>query len=118
VSATPIFQVPDHIPARYVKIRGRGRLCSQQFFTRRRLKSLLMGVEERNAFSWCRHYPQQGAERPTMHHAEPNVVLRLKRQRVNIIPPNGWFAGWHQPVVGVAPQQLRGACCLAGVAID
>ena len=26
-----------------------------------------------------------------MHHAEADVLFRLKCQRVNIIPPNGWL---------------------------
>jgi hypothetical protein len=65
-----------------------------------------MGVEEFNAFSWRRRCPQQGAEGATMHHAEATVLPRLKCQRVNIIPPNGWFAGWHPSIVGVARQQL------------
>jgi len=65
-----------------------------------------MGVEELNAFAWGRRYPQQGAERATMHHAEAGVFSRLKCQRVNIIPPNGWSAGWHQAIIGVAPPQL------------
>jgi len=53
-----------------------------------------------------------------MHHTEANVLPRLKRQRVNVVPPNGWFAGWHQSVVGVAPRQFKGACSLAGMATD
>jgi hypothetical protein len=65
-----------------------------------------MSVEEFNAFSWRRRCPQQGAEGATMHHAEANVLRRLKCQRVNIIPPNGWFAGWHPSIVGVARPQL------------
>ena len=49
-----------------------------------------------------------------MHHAEANVLPRLKCQRVNVIPPNGWFAGWHQSVVGVAPRQLSGLAVWRG----
>jgi hypothetical protein len=37
-------------------------------------------------------YPQQGAERATMHHAEAGVLVRLKSQCVNIVAPNRWFA--------------------------
>jgi hypothetical protein len=65
-----------------------------------------MGVEEFNAFLRRRRCPQQGAEGATMHHAEANVLRRLKCQRVNIIPPNGWFAGWHPSIVGVAGPHL------------
>lgn len=35
--------------------------------------------------------------------------FRLKCQRVNIIPPNGWFAGWHQSIFGVVLRQLGGS---------
>ncbi len=34
-----------------------------------------------------------------MHHAEAKVFVRLKSQRVDIIPPNGKFSGWHQSIV-------------------
>jgi hypothetical protein len=67
-----------------------------------------MSVEEFDALSRRRHGPQQGAERPAVHHAETIVRLRLKCQRVDVIPPDGWFAGWHWSVFDVALRQLGG----------
>ena len=95
MSATLIFQLSGDIPAGQMKIRVRGQVCAQQFCAGRRLKRLVMGVEEFNAFAGRRRYPQQRAERATMHHAEAGVLAWLKYQCVNITPPDGWFAGWH-----------------------
>jgi hypothetical protein len=100
--------LPGDIPAGQVKIRGRGYACTTQLCAGGRLKRLLMGIEEFNTFSRRRRCPQQRAERTTMHHAETGVLARLKCQRVNIIPPNGCSAGWHQSIIGVATRQLAG----------
>jgi len=89
MSATSIFQLPGDVPAGQVEIRRRCNSRPQQFCTGRRLKRPLMSVEEFNALPRRRRGPQQGAERATMHHAEANVLLLLKCQRVNIIPPDG-----------------------------
>jgi hypothetical protein len=69
-----------------------------------------MSVEEFNALSRRRRCPQQSAERATMHHAEAGMLDRLECKRVNIGPPNGGFASWHQSITGVAPGQRAGAC--------
>jgi len=94
-----------------VKIRGRGRLCAQQFCAGSGLKRFLMDVEEFNALPRRRHRPQQGAEGASMHHAEADMFVRLKGQRIDIIPPNGKFSGLHQTIVVVARRQLAKACC-------
>jgi hypothetical protein len=44
-----------------------------------------------------------------MHHAEAKMLVRLKSQRVNIIPPHGRFSGWHRSIVTVAWRQLAKA---------
>ena len=104
--ATLIFQLPGHIPAGEVKVRGFRNAGAKHFGAGRRLKRVLMAVVEVHALLRRRHSPQQRPERATMHHAEAVVIGRLKCQRVDIIPPDRCFAGWHQSIIGVAPRQL------------
>ena len=117
MSATLFFKLSGDIPAGQVKIRVCGHVCAQQFCAGRRLKRLVMGVEEFNAFAWRWRYPQQGAERTTVHHAEARVLARLKCQRVKITPPDGWFAGWHLIDLRCGPVATAAACLLTGKAI-
>ena len=53
------------------------------------LEGRVMRVEELDALSWRRRRPQQRTKRATMHHAEAGMRVRLKRQRVDIVSPDG-----------------------------
>ena len=90
--ATLNFQLPDHIAACEVKIRRLGHGSAKQFGASSRLERGFVAEVVIHALlrRGCR--PQQRPERATVHHAETGVPVRLKRERVDIVTPNGCLA--------------------------
>ena len=100
--ATLIFELPGHIPAGEMKIRGVRNIRAHHFGAGRRLKRVLMGVVEVHALLRRRDDSQQRPKRATMHHADALMLGRLEGQRVDIVPPFRRIAVWHQLIVCTA----------------
>jgi hypothetical protein len=84
------FDLPSHIPAGEVKIDPIRDVFPDDLGSGRGMEGALVDLKEGLTIAGLRPEPQQRSEGQPMHHAEAAMIVRLKRQCVDVIAPVRW----------------------------
>ena len=119
------FHFPGDISTGEVKVHATRNICATNLGACRRSEGAFMGVKKDLAIPGLRAQPQQRPERPAMHHAEAEVIVRLKHQRIDVMAPGCRTAAAVQAVcpgsMPADPSRSPGTCgrrrCDSGLAL-